>query len=148
ELGLGDEADTILALPEDAAAGTVLRELASIADTVLELEVTPNRGDCLSILGVAREIAALTGARLQQPRVRLSESGAPAASQVAVRVEAADLCPRYCARIVRGVHVGPSPLWLRLRLARAGMRPQSNVVDASNYIMLERGQPLHAFDLE
>jgi phenylalanyl-tRNA synthetase beta chain len=148
ELGLGDEADTILTLPEDAAAGTVLRELPGVADTVLELEVTPNRGDCLSIFGVAREIAALTGTRLRQPRLRLQEAGAPAASQIAVQVEAPDLCPRYSARIVRGVQVGPSPLWLRLRLRRAGMRPQTNVVDASNYIMLERGQPLHAFDLE
>src|SRR5581483_6442087 len=98
------------------------------------------------ILGDAREVAALTGTRLRHPRPRPRESGAPAAQDVSVRVEAPDLCPRYCARIVRGVRVVPSPFWLRLRLRRAGMRPINAIVDATNYVMLERGQPLHAFD--
>src|SRR5438093_10915984 len=148
ELGLGEDASQVLVLPSDAAPGTPLARLPGIADTVLEAEVTPNRGDCLSILGVAREVAAATGARLRQPRPRPRESGAAAAREVRVRVEAADLCPRYCARVVRGVGAVPSPLWVRLRLRRAGMRALNAVVDATNYVMLERGQPLHAFDLE
>ena len=148
EIGLGDDASQVLLLPDDAAPGTPVVELPGVADTVLEAEVTPNRGDWLSILGVARELAAITGARLRHPRPRPRESGAPAAKVVSVRVEAADLCPRYCARVIRGVNVVPSPLWLRLRLRRAGMRPINAVVDATNYVMLERGQPLHAFDSE
>src|SRR6266446_886651 len=135
-------------LPDDAAPGTPLAALPGIADTVLEAEVTPNRGDWLSILGVAREVAAVTGARLRHPRPRPRESGAAAMREVRVRVQAADLCPRYCARVVRGVGIVPAPLWVRLRLRRAGMRALNAVVDATNYVMLERGQPLHAFDLE
>src|SRR5213595_227091 len=148
ELGLGEDASQVLVLPDDAAPGTPLAALPGIADTVLEAEVTPNRGDCLSVLGVAREVAAVSGARLRHPRPRPRESGAAAAREVRVRVEAADLCPRYCARVVRGVAIVPSPLWVRLRLRRAGMRALNAVVDATNYVMLERGQPLHAFDLE
>src|SRR5881396_1288177 len=148
ELGLGEDASQVLVLPSDAAPGTPLARLPGIADTVLEAEVTPNRGDCLSILGVAREVAAVTGARLRHPRPRPRESGAAAVREVRVRVQAADLCPRYCARVVRGVAIVPSPLWVRLRLRRAGMRALNAVVDATNYVMLERGQPLHAFDLE
>src|SRR5947208_3091422 len=98
------------------------------------------------MLGVAREVAALTGSRLRHPRPRPRESGAPAAQSIAVRVEVPDLCPRYCARLVRGVRAVASPLWVRLRLRRAGMRPLGALVDATNYVMLERGQPLHAFD--
>ncbi len=146
ELGLGDDASQVLVLPGDAAPGTSLVELPGVADIVLEVEVTPNRGDWLSILGVAREVAALTGTRLRHPRPRPRESGPPAAQGVAVRVEAPDLCPRYCTRLVRGVRSLASPLWVRLRLRRAGMRAIDAVVDATNYVMLERGQPLHAFD--
>src|SRR5881397_960508 len=148
ELALGEDASQVLVLPDDAAPGTPLAALPGIADTVLEAEVTPNRGDCLSVLGVAREVAAVTGARLRHPRPRPRESGTAAAREVRIRVEAADLCPRYCARVVRGVGIVPSPLWVRLRLRRAGMRALNAVVDATNYVMLERGQPLHAFDLE
>jgi phenylalanyl-tRNA synthetase beta chain len=148
ELALGDDGSRVLALSADAAVGTPLVELPGIADTVVSLEITPNRGDWLSVLGVAREIAALTGARLRHPRPRPRESGVPAAQAVGVRVEAPDLCPRYCARLVRGVARGASPLWLRLRLRRAGMRAIDAIVDATNYVMLERGQPLHAFDFE
>src|SRR5256884_479622 len=148
ELALGEDASQVLVLPDDAAPGTPLAALPGIADTVLEAEVTPNRGDCLSVLGVAREVAAVSGARLRHPRPRPRESGAAAAREVRVRVEAADLCPRYCARVVRGVAIVPSPLWVRLRLRRAGMRALNAVVDATNYVMSERGQPLHAFDLE
>ena len=148
ELALGDDGGRVLLLSPDAVPGTPLVELDGVADTVLELEVTSNRGDCLSILGVAREVAALSGVRLRHPRPRPREVGPPAAGDVGVRVEAADLCPHYCARLVRSVNVEPSPLWLRLRLRRAGMRPVNVIVDATNHVMLERGQPLHAFDWE
>jgi phenylalanyl-tRNA synthetase beta chain len=148
EVGLGDDAGRVLVLPADVAPGTPLVELPGVADTVLELEVTPNRGDWLSILGIAREVAAVSGVRLRQRRPRLRESGRPAATDVEVRVEAPDLCPRYCARIVRNVRVAQSPLWLRLRLRRAGVRAINGIVDATNHLMIERGQPLHAFDLE
>ena len=148
ELELGDDASRVLVLPDDAEPGTPLVDIAGIADTVLELEVTSNRGDCLSVLGIAREVAAASGVPLRHPRPRPRETGAPAAEDIRVRIEAPDGCPRYCARVVRGVTVQPSPLWLRLRLRRAGMRPVNVVVDATNHVMLERGQPLHAFDLE
>jgi phenylalanyl-tRNA synthetase beta chain len=146
ELGLGDDASRVLVLSDEAAPGTALAELPGVADTVLELEVTPNRGDWLSILGVAREVAAVTGARLKHPKPRPREAGNRATRDLRVRVETPDLCPRYTARLVRGVRIGPSPFWLRLRLRRAGMRSVNQVVDATNYIMIERGQPLHAFD--
>ena len=147
EVGLGDDTTAVLQLPADATPGTPLVELSGVADAVLDVEVTPNRGDCLSMLGVAREVAAIMGVRLRHRRVRPRESGAPAVHAVSVHVADAALCPRYCARIVRGVHVAPSPLDVRLRLRRAGMRPINAIVDATNYVMLERGQPLHAFDL-
>src|SRR5438132_1509025 len=113
----------------------------------LKIEAIEEVGQ-LDRLGVAREVAAVTGARLRHPRPRPRESGAAAVREVRVRVQAADLCPRYCARVVRGVGIVPAPLWVRLRLRRAGMRALNAVVDATNYVMLERGQPLHAFDLE
>jgi len=147
ELALGEDATRVLTLPEEAP-GTALVDVPGVADTVIAVEVTPNRGDWLSILGVAREIAAVTGARLRHPRPRPREAGGAAAQDVRVRIEAAALCPRYCARLVRAVRPAESPFWLRLRLQRAGMRPIDAVVDATNYIMLERGQPLHAFDFE
>lgn len=147
ELGLGDDDAGVLHLDGTIAAGTALRDLPGVHDVVLDVEITPNRGDCLSILGIAREVAAVTGTRVLRPRVEVKEEGAPAAGVVSVHVDAVDLCPRYCARVVRGVGHGPSPLWLRLRLQRAGMRPLGGIVDATNYVMLERGQPMHAFDL-
>ena len=147
ELALGDDASGVLELPADATPGTPIAELPGIVDTVLVLDVTPNRADCLSILGVAREAAALTGVRLRLPRVRVRESGAAAADAVRVEILARDGCAEYCARVVRGVRNVSSPLGVRLRLRRAGMRPVNAIVDATNYVMLERGQPLHAFDL-
>ena len=147
ELALGEDATRVLALAEETP-GTPLVEVPGVADTVIGVEVTPNRGDWLSILGVAREIAAVTGVRLRHPRPRPREAGGAAAQDVRLRIEAATLCPRYCARLVRAVRPAESPFWLRLRLHRGGMRPIDAVVDATNYIMLERGQPLHAFDFE
>ncbi|MGH7896214.1 MAG: phenylalanine--tRNA ligase subunit beta [Candidatus Binatia bacterium] len=147
ELALGDDGSGVLELPADAPPGRSVAELPGIADTVLVLDVTPNRADCLSMLGVAREVAALTGTRLRPPRLRVRESGAPATRDASVEIVARDLCAEYCARVIRDVRIGPSPLGVRLRLRRAGMRPINAVVDATNYVMLELGQPLHAFDL-
>ncbi len=147
ELELPGDDEGILILPPDAPLGTRLVDYLGADDTVLELGITPNRGDCLSIIGVAREIAALTGARMQVREPDLVEEDPPTSAAVRVAVEAADLCPRYAARVVRDVRVGPSPPWMRTRLALVGLRPISNVVDVTNYVMVERGQPLHAFDL-
>jgi phenylalanyl-tRNA synthetase beta chain len=114
---------------------------------VLDVYVTPNRGDCLSMTGVAREIAALFGQSLKAPAPSPSTDGGEAASLTRVEIEDLRLCPRYAARLVRNVKVGPSPEWMQRRLEAAGMRPIGNVVDVTNYVMLEMGQPLHAFDL-
>ncbi len=150
ELGLGlsgVEAAGILILPADALLGTPVVEYLGAEDVVLEISVTPNRGDCLSVLGVAREVAALTGATLRTRSTVLVEEKTQASLLARVDLQAADLCPQYTARVVRGVRVGSSPLWMQTRLEMVGLRPISNVVDATNYVMLERGQPLHAFDL-
>ncbi|HKA30516.1 MAG TPA: phenylalanine--tRNA ligase subunit beta [Candidatus Binatia bacterium] len=146
DLDLGEETGRVLELP-GTTPGTTMRDLPGVRDTVVELEITPNRGDLLSILGVARDLAAVLGARLRVPPVRLRELGLPAAEQVRLAIEEPALCPRYAARIVRGVSIAAAPFAVRLRLRRAGMRPINAIVDATNYVMLERGQPLHAFDL-
>jgi len=146
DLDLGEETGRVLELP-GAAPGTALRELAGIRDTVVALEITANRGDLLSIVGIARDLAAVLGTRIHETRVRLREHGVAAAEHVRLRIEEPALCPRYAARIVRGVSIGPAPFAVRLRLRRAGMRPINAIVDATNYVMLERGQPLHAFDV-
>jgi len=142
----GDGSSGIMILPPSAPLGTRLVDYLGAEDTVLELGITPNRGDCLSILGVAREVAALTGARLLPPAFRLTEERALARSLAQLDVEAPDLCPRYAARVVRGVRIAPSPPWMQTRLGLVGLRPINNIVDATNYVMIERGQPLHAFD--
>jgi len=149
ELGLGDEHEAgILLLDADARLGQDLIALLGLDDHVLEVEVTPNRPDCLSVLGVARELAALTGARLTPPKPVLKESGEPVTTLVRVRIEAPDLCHRFTARVLGGVTVGPSPAWLRARLRAIGLRPISNVVDVTNYVLWELGHPLHAFDCD
>jgi phenylalanyl-tRNA synthetase beta chain len=130
------------------AAGTALAELLPVSTEVLELEITPNRPDCLGVYGVARELHAATGAALvpapwsEDP----GEPGEPAGARV--RVDCPDLCPRFTARVFTDVTIGPSPLWLKARLTAAGQRPINNVVDITNYVMLASGQPLHAFDLD
>ncbi|MCL2503289.1 MAG: phenylalanine--tRNA ligase subunit beta [Coriobacteriia bacterium] len=147
ELGLGDDHDGILILPEDAPIGTPFAEYAGLSDIVLELEVTPNRPDCLSVSGIAREVGAVLGVPVKLPATTLDEAGPAAAEQCHVRIEDDRLCPRYTARIIKGVRVGPSPSWLAERVVAAGLRPVNNIVDITNYIMLELGQPLHAFDM-
>src|SRR5688572_10000614 len=144
ELGLGDDHDGILILDASTPVGAPLAEV--VGDTVLELELTPNRSDCLAMLGVAQEVAALTEQPLSLPNVRVDATGPPASERVRIEIEDPTLCRRYSAAIVDGITVRPSPAWLQERLLAAGQRPISNVVDVTNYVMLEYGQPLHAFD--
>ena len=146
ELGLGDDHSGILVLPEDAPLGTSLDDY--MGDTVLDLELTPNRLDCLSILGVAHEVAALTSKTVQEPDHHYEELGDAISKQIEINVEDQDLCRRYTASLIRGVKIGPSPQWLQDRLSRAGLRPINNVVDVTNFVMLEYNQPLHSFDYD
>jgi phenylalanyl-tRNA synthetase beta chain len=151
ELGLSADHQGILELPTDAPAGHDLANYLQMADTVLDIAITPNRGDCLSILGLAREIAALFGLRLHPPRVRALKAPsnsltADATSVLTVDIRASELCPRYAALPMAKVKIGPSPVLIRRRLELCGMRALNNVVDVTNYVMLELGQPLHAFD--
>src|SRR5512146_1729401 len=115
-------------------------------DVVIDVEVTSNRGDCLSHIGIARELAAATGKKLRLPEIRLEETGRPASEFVQVEIREPDLCRRYTARVIEGVKIGPSPAWVQKRLEAVGMRSVNNVVDATNYAMMETGQPPHAFD--
>ena len=147
ELGLGDDASGILVLPEDFPVGAPLAQAAGLQDVAIDFEVTPNRPDCLSVVGIAREVAALAGQALRLPSTQLDESGAAVSDSARVDIEDAEGCPRYVARVIRGVQVGPSPRWLQDRLRAVGQRPINNVVDVTNFVMLELGQPLHAFDL-
>ena len=145
ELGLGEDHTGILVLDDGATVGTPLVDY--LGDAVLDAEVTPNRPDCLSVLGVAREIAALTGESVGEPDLAYPEEGPPIDEQVRVEIADPDLCYRYAASVVTGVQVGASPRWLQDALLKAGQRPINNIVDVTNYVMLEYGQPLHAFAL-
>ncbi len=147
ELGLEEESDGILVLPEDTPIGKDVNELLQVEDTILELNVTPNRADCLSILGVAREIAVLFDKELNLRDIKIEETDEPAERYRYVRVENDTDCPIYLGRVIKGVKIGESPLWMQNRLKSAGIRPINNIVDITNYVMLEYGQPLHAFDL-
>ncbi len=148
ELGLPDQVDGLLILPTDAPIGKPFGEYLgrSGSDVVFDLEVTPNRPDLNSVIGIAREIAAITGNSLKIPEIRLSAIAGTVADLVSVKIEDAEFCPRYTARVVKGVKIGPSPDWLKSTLEKVGIRSISNVVDVTNYVMLEIGQPLHAFD--
>jgi phenylalanyl-tRNA synthetase beta chain len=151
ELEVGEDADGILVLDDDVAAGTPLAEVLPLAEPVLELEVTPNRSDCFGIWGVAREVHAVSAAPLA---AEPWSEDAPADGEgevgdfAAVAVEVPDLCPRFTARVFTDITIGRSPLWLQARLSAAGQRPINNVVDITNYVMLLTAQPLHAFDLD
>lgn len=148
ELGLGEDIDGLMILPEDTPVGADARQVLGLDDVIFEIEVTPNRGDWASMIGVARELAALFRKQVRIPKVEFVESG-PAASQLSsVTVEDAELCPRYLGRVLTSLRVGPSPKWLTQRLLAAGQRPINNIVDITNYVLLETGHPLHAFDYD
>jgi phenylalanyl-tRNA synthetase beta chain len=151
ELGLSTDHQGILELPSDAPTGQDLTTYLQMADTVLDIAITPNRGDCLSILGLAREIAALFGARMHAPRpkaLKLPAASPDGAPPLRVEISAPELCPRYAALPMTKVKIRPSPVLIRRRLELCGMRALNNVIDATNYVMLELGQPLHAFDMD
>jgi phenylalanyl-tRNA synthetase beta chain len=146
ELGLGDDADGIIGLPDDAPVGLDLSEYLKLPDNIFDLDLTPNRGDCFSILGIARDVAAITGARLNIPEF----PHVPAAIEDSYPVEIADpsACPRFAGRVIRNIDPDArSPIWMTERLRRSGLRAIHPVVDVTNYVMLELGQPLHAYDL-
>ena len=148
ELGLAAKSAGTMELPGDWRAGELLSDHFAISDQVLEVEVTPNRPDCLSIRGMAREIAAVTGAPFAEETSYAHPRGERRVEEdIAIEVLDPDLCPRYAGRVIRGVKIGESPLWLKARLCHVGMRPISNVVDVTNYVQWALGQPLHAFDL-
>jgi len=147
ELGLSEEHEGILLLPEDAPVGMPLRDY--LGDEVLHLGLTPDMARCLSVIGIAREVAALTNAPLHLPPDEIQSAGdGQAADYAAVEIANPDLCNRYTGIIIKDVKIGPSPHWMQERLRKAGMRPINNVVDITNYVMLEWGQPLHAFDYD
>ena len=148
ELSLPDQIDGLLILREDAKVGQPFAEYLGRAsgDVVYDLEITPNRPDWNSVIGIAREISAITGNPLKMPEIGALKSEKTSEELVRVKIEDAELCPRYTARLVRGVKVGPSPDWLRAALEKVGLRSINNVVDVSNFVMLEIGQPLHTFD--
>jgi phenylalanyl-tRNA synthetase beta chain len=146
ELGLSDDHSGILVLPPETALGLDVRELFGLDDVVFDLDITPNRPDAMSMAGVARDLAAALALPFTMPAPVAGGSGPAVGELATLVVDAPDRCPRYVARVGR-VAMGPSPEWMARRLVKAGMRPISNVVDVTNYVLLERGQPLHAFDL-
>lgn len=147
ELGLGEDAAGILVLADDAPVGALLTEILPAGETVLDFEITPNRGDWVSMLGMAREVRAHFGGELTLPPCDVAEGDRDVADEIEITVEDGQGCHRYVARTVHGVTVGPSPTWLQERLEHAGLRSVNNVVDVTNLVLLEFGQPLHAFDL-
>ncbi len=146
ELGLADESAGIMVLPEGLKLGVPVFEALGLKDTVLEVSLTPNRADCLSMIGIAREVAAKLGTTVRHPAFSIEESGEPIGSRTSVTIEAPDLCPRYAARFIEDCTIAPSPAWLVNRLQSMGLRSINNVVDVTNYVLLEYGHPLHAFD--
>ncbi|MBI5048998.1 MAG: phenylalanine--tRNA ligase subunit beta [Deltaproteobacteria bacterium] len=154
ELGLEDISEGIMILPQDLPIGKDFTEAMGLNDCILTINVTPNRPDCLSILGIAREVAAITRCKMQEVRGKRSEvrgKTQPHTSNLkppSVSIDEPSLCRRYSARVVEGIKVGPSPDWLKRRLETAGFRPINNVADITNYVMIEYGQPLHAFDYD
>ena len=150
ELGMGSNHEGIWILPEDALVGMPIADYLKLSDTVLDLEVTPNRPDCLSMAGMAREVGAMYRTDVTYPQIDLVEDAdaTPAADQVSVEIADASRCCRYTARVIKDVQVGPSPDWLAERVAAAGARSINNIVDVTNYILFLLGQPLHAFDFD
>ncbi len=148
ELELSSDHSGIWVLPDDLPLGVSVAEALNLSDHVFDIDLTPNRPDCLSMIGVAREIAAFSGQPLNLPAVPSGDDCQSIHEKTSVTIEDPDLCPRYAARLIEDVTVGPSPDWLQERLRSVGQRPINNIVDITNFVMLEMGQPLHAFDFE
>ena len=148
ELELSEEHDGIMILPKDLKPGAKFTEAMNMEDTVMDLGITPNRADCLSMLGIAREAALAFDLPITMPKFNLVENGGNAADMLKIEIDSPDLCPLYQARILQGAKIAPSPDWMRYRLLAVGVRPISNIVDVTNYVLFELGQPLHSFDAD
>jgi phenylalanyl-tRNA synthetase beta chain len=148
ELGLGIDSSGIMVLDPSLKVGDPLAEALGLEDTVFEFDLTPNRPDCLSVIGIAREIAAILNTALRYPDYSLTDKRDLISTLTSVKIEAPDHCPRYSARLVENIVVKPSPFWMQDRLLSVGLRPINNIVDITNYVMMETGQPLHAFDFD
>jgi phenylalanyl-tRNA synthetase beta chain len=146
ELGIGEDATGIMILSNHLILGQDLADVLNLNDTLFDIGITPNRSDCLSIIGIAREIGAINGKKIRYPKIQISENEQDIQQVMSVEIIDTDLCPRYTARIIKDVTIKPSPAWLRMKLETLGLRAINNVVDVTNYVMLELGQPLHAFD--
>lgn len=148
ELGISDDHGGLMILPEDMSVGEDAVKALGLDDVIYEIEVTPNRNDWSSMFGVARELAAYYGKTFKKPETHVQETGGKAQDLSSVTIEAPDLCPRYIGRVIKNVQIGPSPDWLVKRLIAAGQRPINNVVDITNFVLMETGHPLHAFDYD
>ncbi|MDP2645055.1 MAG: phenylalanine--tRNA ligase subunit beta [Desulfobacterales bacterium] len=148
ELGLGPDRSGVMVIGRQASVGAPLSKALNLSDPVFEIGLTPNRPDCLCIVGIAREVAALQKTRIKYPEIDFLESQGPISRMTSVTIEAPDLCPRYTAGLVENISVGPSPFWLRDKIMSVGLRSINNIVDITNFVMMELGQPLHAFDFD
>lgn len=146
ELGIGEDATGIMILDDTLKLGEDLAVALNLEDTTLEISITPNRSDCLSMIGIAREVAAMTGRKVRYPDIVFEERGDNITSLSSVDILDSALCPRYTARLIKNIEIKPSPAWLRMRLEAVGLRAINNIVDVTNFVMMEYGQPLHAFN--
>ncbi|MCD8198894.1 MAG: phenylalanine--tRNA ligase subunit beta [Phascolarctobacterium sp.] len=149
KLLLPEQRNGIFILPSNTPIGMDIKDVLGLNDVVIDIDLTANRADCFSIIGLAREIAAVTGSRLKMPDFEVKETaGGNAADMAVIKIDAADLCSRFGVRILKDIRISPSPEWMQRRLRACGIRPISNVVDVTNYVMLELGQPMHAYDYD
>lgn len=148
ELELSEAGGGLLELDSSIDPGTPLNKALNLSDHVFEIGLTPNRADCLSIIGIAREVAAMQDSKVTKPEVCIAGTGGEAASLAKISIESPELCPRYVAKLIFGAKIAPSPEWLKDRLKSVGLKPINNVVDITNFVMMETGQPLHAFDYD
>ncbi len=148
ELGLSDDHSGICILPEHFEIGKDLNTIAEISDIVLDINVPPNRGDCLSVYGIAREVASIVNQKAKLPSFEIGHAVKDIKNFITLDVADTEACPRYILRMIKGISIVPSPYWMKSRIMKCGMRPINSIVDVTNYVMLELGQPLHAFDYE
>ncbi len=149
ELGIEPGKSTgILILEKEAVLGEDIRKIIKFDDTIFDFEIHSNRPDLMSVIGIAREVGAITNNKLKIPEIKINEEGEKIEKDIAVKIEAEDLCPRYTGRVIKDIKIEESPLWLKWKLKLLGARPINNIVDITNFVMMETGQPLHAFDLD